>query len=488
MTTSKSPSAAYAAAVAPAGDRPHDITVFGCTGNAGRAVAYHVIRSATTLSILTSTSTPSAPLRVGLAGRDRTKVQDTLHGICTELGISPGDDIVRDTVKIVVADASDMSTMTSMAKSSRVVVGCAGPYGRYGEATVRACVEGGAHYVDITGEVPWVSRMITDYDDQAKRAGVCLLPFSGYDCVPAELGMYLAGRALETSAASSSSSSSSSSAPGDNPVLGQINLAFRNKGGGFPRGTLNTLLDGFDGNAPERKEGDVRFYPREYRTVAKTALSPSGFVLPRWSNQLGTYTGPNFMAAINVPILCRAAPTFGFSSDLVISDRSVVSGKPSLLNAYGLIPTQLYITALVMSGLALVLPPVRWWLRRSLKTYSYGGDSRGRVVMDAEAVSAGGGAATATARLCVPGDAGIYATGLFAASVANALHEVTSIATKTKQRTSMPPAGFHSPVAALHRCRPGLLVDNLKRLGADVTVKAMPNVGGEGTVVDATKL
>ena len=381
-----------------------------------------------------------------------------------------------------MADASDASTMASMARSSRVVVGCAGPYGRYGEATVRACVEGGAHYVDITGEVPWASRMITDYDDLAKRAGVCLLPFSGYDCVPAELGMYLAGRALETSAASS--------APGDNPVLGQINLAFRNKGGGFPRGTLNTILDGFDGKAPERKGGDVRFYPKEYRNVAKTALSPAGFILPMWSNQLGTYTGPNFMAGINVPILCRAAPTFGFSTDLVISDRSVVSGKPSLLNAYGLISTQLYITALVMSGLALALPPVRWWLKRSLKTYSYSGDSLGKVVMDAEALSAGGGSATATARLSVPGDAGIYATGLFAASVANALHEVTSVATKTtsKQGTSMPPAGFHSPVAALHRCRPGLLVDNLKKLGADVTVKAMPNVGVEEKIVDATKL
>ncbi|KAL3773980.1 hypothetical protein ACHAW5_000580 [Stephanodiscus triporus] len=54
--------------------------------------------------------------------------------------------------------------MLDMARSTDVVVSCAGPYGRYGEASVKACVEGGAHYVDITGE----------YGAAAERAGVTL--------------------------------------------------------------------------------------------------------------------------------------------------------------------------------------------------------------------------------------------------------------------------------------------------------------------------
>ena len=51
--------------------------------------------------------------------------------------------------------------------------------------------------VDTTAEVPWVSRMINDYGTSAEKASVALLPLSGYDCVPAELGMLLAGSALE---------------------------------------------------------------------------------------------------------------------------------------------------------------------------------------------------------------------------------------------------------------------------------------------------
>ena len=174
------------------------------------------------------------------------------------------------------------------------------------------------------------------------------------------------------------------------------------------------------------------------------------------------------MAGINVPILCRAAPQMGFdNTNLVISDKSVVSGRPTLWNAYGLVPTQLYISALVVSGIALVLPPVRWWLRRKLQSsYSYGGDPKGQVMAQAEAVCAKNSQRTASAKLTVPGDAGIYATGLFAAATANALLEAV-------QTANPPPSGFHTPVAALHNVRPGLLVDSLVSLGATIVAKGV---------------
>lgn len=221
---------AFATAKPPPGDRPYDITIFGCTGNAGRAVAYHVLRSAipTSSSSTSSSSSSSKSIRVGLAGRSRDKVEQTLVGICNELKVSRND---IDNVSIIVADASDASSMLEMAKSSHVVASCAGPYGRYGEAAVRACIDGKAHYLDITGEVPWVSRMINDHGSAAEEAGVALLPFSGYDCVPAELGMALTGEALKLNL------------EGDNSdkQMGQLNLAFRGKGGGFPRGVSRIL-------------------------------------------------------------------------------------------------------------------------------------------------------------------------------------------------------------------------------------------------------
>ena len=425
-----------------ANGRPIGICVFGCTGNAGRAVAFHAVRLS---------AQQNGKLTIGLAGRSRPKVQSVLDGILAELSLQPQD----VSVEVVLADLTDDESMLEMARRSCVVVGCAGPYGRYGEATVKACVEGGAHYVDITGEVPWVERMITDYDDKAKNNGVTLLPFAGYDCIPAEIGMYLAGKALQDN--------------DDEAVLGQINLAFRNKGGGFPRGTLNTILDSLDGSGATRRSHDKYFYSCDYRPTAKTALAPSTFLLPQWSTAAGQYTGPNFMSAVNVPILCRAAPEMGFdNTDLVITDRSVVSGRPSLWNGYGLVSTQLYISALLFGGIALTLPPFRWWLRRKLQSYSYGGDPNGQVIVNAQAICAKNSDRTATAQLTVPGEAGIYATGLFAAATANALYQAVN-----GGGGGLPPAGFHTPVAALHNVRPGLLVDSLTSLGATVQIKGI---------------
>lgn len=347
-----------------------------------------------------------------------------------------------------------------------IQVSCAGPYGRYGEAAVKACVEGGAHYVDITGEVAFIERMISDYGKQAEEAGVTLCPFSGYDCVPSELGMFLVGKALEL----------------EGEKLKDIALNFRGKGGGLPRGTIQTILDSVEGHKqPKRKEGDPRFYPKEYRATAKSALSLSNFVLPKY--QMGTFTGPNFMSAVNVPVLCRAAPTLGFSSDLTISDKSVVSGPPSLLNGYGLFPTGIYITTLLVGGMALVFPPFRGWVRNKInKGYSYNGDASGKVYLSVQG-KCSNSKSSAFATCMFPGDAGIYATGLFAASVANALLEVTSSESKCK-----PLAGFHSPVAALHHCRPGVLVDNLRALGAEIKVEVVSTEEGMTKEIDAAKL
>jgi hypothetical protein len=267
----------------------------------------------------------------------------------------------------------------------------------------------------------------------------------------------------------------------ENTNLGHLALNFRCIGGGFPRGTLATLLDGVEGKGPQRKEGDQRFYPKEYQGTAKDALSISNFLLPKY--QMGQFAGPNFMSVINVPILCRAAPTLGFDSDLTISDKSAFVAYPSLFNGYGLFQTQMYIATLLVGGIALAIPPLRWLLRNKLKVYSYNGDAAGKVYLDVKGLSSNN-KSSAMATCMFPGDAGIYATGLFAASVANALLEATSSDSKYPK----PLAGFHSPVTALHGCRQGLLIDHLKDMGAEIKVEFVSEEGVAAREIDATKL
>jgi len=446
----KAAMAAYATAA-----RPLDITVFGCTGNAGRGVAFQVLRAkAEAAKGGSGSGSGSRSLSVGLAGRSRDRVESVLKGICDELGVA-----VEDLkAEIVIADSEDAGSMLDMARSTGVVISCVGPYGRYGEAAVVACIEGGAHYVDITGEVAFVSRMESDHGAAAEKAGVALLPFSGYDCVPAELGMNLVGQALKRK----------------KKEMRSLSLAFRSDGGGFPRGTLETLFDGIEGKVPERREGDARFFSAEYLATAKAALSPFSFLLPSWSGHISSFTAPNFMSVVNVPILCRSAPSLGLGHGFSISDRSAVAAAPSALNLYGLVSTQLYIAALVFGGLATLFPPFRWWARGKLRTYSYKGQADRKVTVDVEGIAGDGGSESASAHLVFPGDPGIYSTGLFAAAVALALREATSPPVDPDGGHAQPnlvPAGFHAPVAALHPCGGGLLVKQLRCLGAEVVVK-----------------
>jgi short subunit dehydrogenase-like uncharacterized protein len=450
------------------------ITVFGCTGNAGRAVAYHCIRiSAIRRSRENDDDCGGArpPSRIALAGRNRDKVARVLEGIRDELrleGLLASEDDLD--VNILIADVTDHISMLSMAKSSNVVISCAGPYGRYGEACVKACVLGGAHYVDITGEVPFVERMIADYGGKAIDAGITLCPFAGYDCVPAELGMWLVGKALEME--------------GNGARLGTLALNFGGKGGGFPRGTLNTILDGVEGKGTARRDGDPRFYLEEYRDVAKSALSLSNFAFPKY--QMGQFTGPNFMSVVNVPVLCRSAPTVGFTSELRISDRASIVSIPSWQNGYGLFGAQVYIAILFASGMASMIGPFRSWLRHKLETgYSYHGDPSAHVRLDVMGSSTTNDGMRATANCVFPGDPGIYATGLFAAGVAGALLEAT---TSPDPEFSMPLVGFNSPVAALHVCRPGLLVDHLEAMGAHIKVELIQERGAVARAIDVSKL
>jgi len=55
-------------------------------------------------------------------------------------------------IKIIIADVGDEKALLAMAQQASVVVNCCGPYRHWGEPVVKACIAGGAHYVDVTGE------------------------------------------------------------------------------------------------------------------------------------------------------------------------------------------------------------------------------------------------------------------------------------------------------------------------------------------------
>ena len=57
---------------------------------------------------------------------------------------------------------------------------------------IEACVAGGAHYADLTGEMPFVRQIIDGFDARAAEAGVKIVQVCGFEALPADLVVLLA--------------------------------------------------------------------------------------------------------------------------------------------------------------------------------------------------------------------------------------------------------------------------------------------------------
>jgi short subunit dehydrogenase-like uncharacterized protein len=150
-------------------DRDLSVVVFGATGVTGRRVAAYLAERAGEVGA-----------KWAVAGRDPAKLDRVLG----ELGVTAPETIV--------ADVGDPASLAAMAARTRVVLDLVGPYTLYGGPVIEACVAGGAHYVDLTGEIPFVRRMIETYHERAAAAGVKIVQVSGFEALPPDLAVLLA--------------------------------------------------------------------------------------------------------------------------------------------------------------------------------------------------------------------------------------------------------------------------------------------------------
>lgn len=151
--------------------RLYDLVVFGATGFTGRRVARH----------LASAAPPT--VRWAIAGRNR----DKLLALKAELvACAPR----CENVGLMVADIADQASLRLLAQDTRVVLNTAGPFNVHGEPVVRACVEAGTDYLDLTGEAAFVERIERSLAKQARRNGVRLIPCCGFEAAIADLGVW----------------------------------------------------------------------------------------------------------------------------------------------------------------------------------------------------------------------------------------------------------------------------------------------------------
>ncbi|CAG0886071.1 unnamed protein product [Darwinula stevensoni] len=159
------------------GDR-YDVVIFGATGFTGKYVVRDLIQTRKQFSEFKD-------LTFAVAGRNKEKLCEALNWAISS---AKATDVDAGKVPIITADVSDQESLLSMCKKSKVLVDCVGPYRFYGEPVIKACIEGGSSYVDISGETYFLEKMQLDYHEQAEAKGVYIVGACGFDSIPGDMG------------------------------------------------------------------------------------------------------------------------------------------------------------------------------------------------------------------------------------------------------------------------------------------------------------
>lgn len=132
-------------------------------------------------------------------------------------------------------DLNDFSAATLALAGVDLVLHCAGPFSATSTPMVDACLKSRTHYLDITGEIA-VFEAIHARTEEAKAAGVALVPGAGFDVVPSDcLAALLAA---------------------EMPDATHLELAFSGEGGISP-GSAKTMVEMLANGGRERINGKI---------------------------------------------------------------------------------------------------------------------------------------------------------------------------------------------------------------------------------------
>lgn len=254
--------------------RSYDVVLYGASGFVGKQTVQYFARHANATQV-----------RWAIAGRNRQK----LEAVSAAVGV---------TVDILVADSQDQSAIDAIVSQTRVLLTTAGPFALYGNALVDACVRFKTHYVDITGETPWVKRLIDRYQTQAAADGTRIIPCCGFDSVPSDLGTYLVVQYLQQTWG----------------VPCQTVKAYFQVKGGLNGGTLASAFHLSDSEGAALVNDPFLLNPSTTQTEAERDSLQDGKaerhrdpVAPSFAPDLKTWVAPFLMGFVNTRIVRRSA-------------------------------------------------------------------------------------------------------------------------------------------------------------------------------------
>lgn len=308
----------------PQNERQYECIVFGATGYTGKYACEHI-----------TTHLPT-DFRWAVAGRSQAKLQNLVDDL---KALNP--DRALPGIEITQLEKQDL---VELAKKTKVIITTVGPYHKYGTPVVEACAETGTHYLDVTGEIPWVYEIVHKYHETAKKTGAIVIPQNGVESAPADLmSLMLVSHIREKLGVGTA----------------EIVFAIQELKGAPSGGTLATLMSLFD-------HYSVADFAKSTQTWSLCPLSPPKHAVSkpllervtglRTVGDLGTLTD-SIQGPSDTPIVGRSCylydkfygPAFRFSA--YMRARNALAGF-------------MIHVAMILGSTAILLPPVRWLLKR----------------------------------------------------------------------------------------------------------------------------
>jgi short subunit dehydrogenase-like uncharacterized protein len=241
-------------------DKKFDIIIYGATGFTGSLGAKYMDKY-------------SNEFKWAIAGRDSNKLEKLQNEI-------PGKP------EIVIADANDEQALLKLTASTKVVASYAGPFNKYSNLLVKACVETGTHYVDITGEAIWVRDLIDNYHQRCIDNKIKIIPACGYDSIPSDLGTYFTAKQI-------------------NEPLKSI-FAYHNMSGGVSGGTIESAFTMRDFKSKHKMGHPFLLNPEGSYSKNQKLLSKDYFSIKK-NKKLNKWVIPFVMAITNTRPVRRSA-------------------------------------------------------------------------------------------------------------------------------------------------------------------------------------
>lgn len=302
-----------------------DIVLFGATSFVGQIMTRYLIDHLA----------EDNSISWAIAGRSKEK----LNALKSNIGNK------AENLTIIIADSDDVSAITHMCESAKVIVSTVGPYALYGEQVVKACVTSGTDYCDLTGEPQWIMKMQKRYEAIAKVTGARIVHCCGFDSIPSDLGVYF----LQQQA------NKQFQHPCDT-----IKMRVKALKGGASGGTIasmTNLVKEVTAN-PELRKVLVNPYalcpPEHGFSVRQDNVKSAQF-----DENMQAYIGPFVMAAINTRVVHRTNALLDNAyGDQFKYDEAMVCGK----NTKGNINATLLSVGLGAFMLSAAIPPLRWFM------------------------------------------------------------------------------------------------------------------------------